>query len=653
MAAKIEPLADSSSPPPKPADASAIEAQGGDEEHLEVDDEVPKWLMTVNSVDPIQGLPEDSSSRPLTVDVEFKSVRSASEPFRIKALLDTGAARSFVRSSTRNRIPADCIIESRTFVTVANVHFDMAADLSCGVILGMQALRSLALLLYLGVVSTVAAVETGVTESVQSDAFFELCSPNVASCDPLDYNVLNEVSCPSRSIRERVYDVDAAELGDEPSGDNSSEAVVAPRRELSGNEPEKVAENGISVSPFVETEGTLDFDNRTLFRGLTPSQHFDVNGVSGIAFRYTYGVPWASGGLKNALASLCSLRQSFDKDRRLVQRLVRSGLLSDYSAVFERYESIGAIVRLQPGEYPLVASIIDHFPVLNPSSKSSPVRPVLNGLHYKGVIGSGQGQLDRSPLTRSKRGVLPALFTFRAFPYVGILDLECAFYMLENDPQCRYGFYLVWQSEVYRLRGPPMGSPHSPACLNDALKRLVTLAEHKLPGHIKAALLRIREGKGSAIDARDLLLYGFMKPYMDDIVMGSNSRVGLESGLEAFLRACVVRGFNSQERKRQLGPPPPGKESHVLGLDWLSNDRLRAQKADLPLPPLEFVEVDGKTVSNVTCWDILAVINSHFDPLGSHSNILLAMRYTLRSEISKGLDGTTLFPFRRIGRLNG
>ncbi|KAF4703737.1 hypothetical protein FOZ63_030338 [Perkinsus olseni] len=113
MAAKTEPVADSSSLPPKPADASAIEARGGDEEHLDVDDEVPKWLMTVNSVDPIQGLPEDSSSRPLTVDVEFKSVRSASEPFRIKALLDTGAARSFVRSSTRNRIPADCIIESR------------------------------------------------------------------------------------------------------------------------------------------------------------------------------------------------------------------------------------------------------------------------------------------------------------------------------------------------------------------------------------------------------------------------------------------------------------------------------------------------------------------------------------------------------------
>ncbi|KAF4649389.1 hypothetical protein FOL47_002123, partial [Perkinsus chesapeaki] len=649
---------------------AAIHEEVVEVEMEEDNDNGPRWLMTVNSVDPIRGLPEDSSARPLSVEVEFKSSTVTSEPFRVKALLDTGAARSFIRSSARERVPPSCIIESRTVktsVTVANgsamlcseaiyvvvctphkavgLWMLVADDLSCDLILGMQALRSLSLMVYLSddeillraalpvqavkdVVSNVLleqqihvidspVVETGVSESSQllnSDGFFELCSPDaVYNIEyPLESDLLNDVSCPSRSIRESAYDVEAPVYGDEPPGDIQSGGI------LSEADPEVSVRDEQPVS-LPDEESTV-FENRTLFRGLTPSWHHGVNGVVSIAFRYSYGVPWTSLQLRNDLARSCSLRRSFDKDSALVRRLEKMGLLSAYSSVFERYEAVGAIVRLKPGEYHRVSSIIEHFPVLNPNSQSSPVRPVLNGLHYKGVIGSGQGSPDRSALA-------------------------------QNDPASRYWFCLVWRGEVYRLRGPPMGSPHSPACLNDALRRLVSLAEHKLPDNVKDVISHMKDDEGSA---QDFSLYVYMRPYMDDVVIGSGSRVGLESGLNAFLGACGVRGFNSQERKRQLGPPPQGQESHVLGLDWLSSDRLRAQKANLPLPPMVVAEVEGRTVSNVTCRDILAVINAHFDPIGSHSNLLLAMRYTLRSEISKGLgwdDFVSLITYREIERL--
>ncbi|KAF4646499.1 hypothetical protein FOL47_006082, partial [Perkinsus chesapeaki] len=167
------------------------------------------------------------------------------------------------------------------------------------------------------------------------------------------------------------------------------------------------------------------------------------------------------------------------------------------------------------------------------------------------------------------------------------------------------------------LRGPPMGAPHAPFCLEDAMQRLRVLAKHKLPSWV----LQLIE---SAIAAKSPLPVHY-EPYMDDIICGATGTELLVLIIDALLLAADLRGFAAQPAKRQVGPPSEGSDpKHVLGCLWFSDDTIGPQAppvTSLPtfvLLPDEYAVDTGcgqKSVCSTTRRDLLSVINSHYDPL--------------------------------------
>ncbi|KAF4650351.1 hypothetical protein FOL47_001227, partial [Perkinsus chesapeaki] len=407
------------------------------------------WLATVMCPSVLHGLDcEDVAHEPLRVDLELVSIEGQDCPLKVSTMLDTGAARSFISADYRTQLPPSFVSESRRVCAAAilangqvmscteavrlAVHTPhtslptslwclVAPQLSCPLILGMGALRSLNLLVYLGrdgilLKSGVdsARVRNAPLGSVthRQDAGIQTETTNLScvtsaaasSCEkdsaPLESALFHEFWC-GRPSPEHLLDIQLCSIAT-PVGDSQPPPGVSP-----------------------------------LFRGLTPSPHCYRDGLTRMALRYTYGVPWLT-DVRMPTLTPTLLQRHLSRDIALVKRLKTQELYAEYAAVFQRYLDTGAISVVPRSDYGLVLSVIPHFPVIAPGSVSTKVRPVLNGVVYRGIIGSGREDLP----ARKKylNGTLPALFTFRGFAAVATIDLTMAFYQLMNEPSARFLF---------------------------------------------------------------------------------------------------------------------------------------------------------------------------------------------------------------------
>ncbi|EER15226.1 hypothetical protein Pmar_PMAR006958 [Perkinsus marinus ATCC 50983] len=293
--------------------------------------------------------------------------------------------------------------------------------------------------------------------------------------------------------------------------------------------------------------GDVGYGQSTVFVGLTPDRHVCSDGSTRMALRYTYDIPWLSNKrlprpLKEDWARL------FKKDAMLVQKLKKEGHFDAYDNVFRKYEDQGAMVEIpiKSDDFAQIDAVIPHFPVYAPSAVSTKVRPVINGIYYRGIIGNGRG--DEDPKANTLRSTIPSLTVFRCYEHVYLSDLKMAFYQLANAPAAKYVFCIVWNSRVFRLRGPGMGAPHAPSCLQDAVCRLGKLSVAKLPIPISKKLESEKFGRKCIC----------WKPYMDDVVLGATSRSLLDVAHTAFTSACDRRGFPFQPAKERDRPPAEG-----------------------------------------------------------------------------------------------
>ncbi|EER19273.1 gag/pol/env polyprotein, putative [Perkinsus marinus ATCC 50983] len=272
------------------------------------------WLSILNCTTGIEGL-DDGPHDPLKANVSLRSYDVDVGDLEVSVMLDTGAGRSFIHKSVRDSLNSVYIRETRaisasatladstvmrfteairvTIVTPqpagaeAGVWLLVSPVLSCNLILGMNALRSLSLLVF-----------------VSSDA------------------TLLRASLTAVDVRRAISD--------------SATRIMT----CQDNPPDD--QSPCALPPVF---GDVGYGQSTVFVGLTPDRHVCSDGSTRMALRYTYDIPWLSDKrLPRPMEE--DWARLFKKDAMLVQKLKKEGHFDAYDTVFRKYEDQGAMVEI-------------------------------------------------------------------------------------------------------------------------------------------------------------------------------------------------------------------------------------------------------------------------------------------------------------------
>ncbi|KAF4668810.1 hypothetical protein FOL47_002858 [Perkinsus chesapeaki] len=578
------------------------------------------WVASIQCEQLNEILADDYHSSPLRASVELVSVSESSciesSSRVVVAMLDTGAGRNFINQRLRSSLPASYIkstasvsakailADGSTFrcceavlLTVRVPHKTVEvwclvapASLTVDLILGMSALRALSLLLHLSSEGVVLHA------AVERQAALEVSSPDrsVSSETPQNLDFLH--------ILADIVNV--PEALNSPISDSINMDSF-----LSGLESPTLSND---VSDAVSEEPLPTGYNETCFRGFVLEPTTSPTGKKGVVKRFQYGVPWLSSRRlpKPTAEDICSF---ISRHQASSNKLKQEGTFDDYAKVFQRYIDMGVLVKVDKSEWPRVTGLISHFAVLSPS-KSTPVRPVLNGVIFRGLIGSGLGRTK--PSDAILRGTLPHLFAFRSQPSVAIVDLECAYYQLRNstDPDVAFLFCLAWRDNLFRLISPPMGSPHSAAALQHAVSYMCKEAQTTFDAKYKSKATVVYSG------------------YMDDLIICCSEPSLLAEAVDILLSTCRKYGFHCQPKKCRIGIPSE-LSCKVLGMLWTPDDTLSDNDGPDLLPMCVLAFSKDKVI--YTRRDVMSAIAQCYDPLGFRSNLLLRMRYILRQELER------------------
>ncbi|KAF4709695.1 hypothetical protein FOZ62_022848 [Perkinsus olseni] len=584
------------------------------------------WVATLQCEPVNEILSDDYQSAPLRVPVDVvacsQSVSPGSSATSVIAMLDTGAGRSFISQKFRSELPVSHIGSSKrvsakailadgsTFECHEAVRIRLqvphkATEIWCLVapvplaadlILGMSALRALSLLLHVcsqGVILR-AAVDRETAQGI------------VKGQPARDEEPVNNVDF-LHILAETIEDGD--HIREHPTEVDFSDSI------LCGFDDGFLAEGAVTEDETVPTKPTKFSYNQTRFEGFAIEKTIDSEGKETTVERFCYGVPWLSTRrLPKPTAS--DINRCILKHKAAAQKLKADDSFDNYAKVFQRYIDMGVLVRVDKSEWAKVTGLISHFAVLSPS-KSTPVRPVLNGVVFRGLIGSGLGRTK--PHDSVLRGTLPHLLAFRAYPAVALVDLECAYYQLRNsaDPDVEYLFCLAWGDDLFRLISPPMGSPHSAAALQHAVSYMCREAQ---------ATFNTQYGSKASV---------VYSGYMDDLIVACSDPSLLSDAVRILLETCRKYGFHCQPKKCRVGVPVE-HPCKVLGLLWNPDDTL--SDSDGPDFPTCVIAASKDKVI-LTRRDVMSLIAQCYDPLGFQSNLLLRMRYILRREFEQDSVG--------------
>ncbi|EER18073.1 hypothetical protein Pmar_PMAR001921, partial [Perkinsus marinus ATCC 50983] len=147
------------------------------------------------------------------------------------------------------------------------------------------------------------------------------------------------------------------------------------------------------TEPEVSSVDIVDEDvegcNKTRFIGFVKDNHIDLEGRTTVVDRFTYGIPWLS-SKRPVIPDLNAIKKALDADRKFSDHLRESGHLDSYAAVFDKYLQHGIVEVVPTEHYHRCKALLRHFAVYS-NSRTMPVRPVLDGRAFAGLIGSGLG----------------------------------------------------------------------------------------------------------------------------------------------------------------------------------------------------------------------------------------------------------------------
>ncbi|KAF4650837.1 hypothetical protein FOL47_000814, partial [Perkinsus chesapeaki] len=365
---------------------------------------------------------ELSDPTPLITDIKLLPEDCQDSGHSSKALVDTGAGRSFIRSSTLSSLPESLIVERRDVqvsVMVAYkekficskavllnvdtpqltkpIWFLIVKDLSFPLILGLDAIRRLRLLIYAS--PEAVLLEAGVNEHVvrqcagngKQHAVHAEANRSHFHCYPGDVVLSNEVADDESSSEKYEVDSNLVMQGAveerTPSFDEAYWSNFGHHQDEEralNFHSSRVPLNGVSAecsSKFCSSE------KDSLFIGYTrDDNHVNEDDSTSSVQRFTYRVPWVR---RLPKPSIREIGKAIDRDDARRNRLEKSGQLVSYAQVFDTYIDKRILVEVDETDYSKVTGILNHFPVARDSSPTTPVRPVLNGSIYRGVVGTG------------------------------------------------------------------------------------------------------------------------------------------------------------------------------------------------------------------------------------------------------------------------
>ncbi|KAF4659970.1 hypothetical protein FOL47_007366 [Perkinsus chesapeaki] len=586
-------------------------------------------------------------SMPLTVDMSIIPVTGDKEPKTLRMLLDTGAARSFVAEDwrdnnmgfihgTREEEVDVMLADKRRFTARQSVLLYVSppgktgplpiwclvsSSLSTPVILGMASLRSLRLMLYLSPDSVL--LKSGVSDSAIRSLSSSTSEDTGCRAMASDKVVSLLYKASESQFGEKQVGLDLMLLC-EPECHQSMLCSVLTERmppEFSDLEGSTLPSSERGLEDPSSPSSDEDGNNKTLFVGLTPADHLTIEGQKKDVSRYTYSIPWLA-DKRPVVPDRRTIEKAIHADRKFCDRLQESGHLDAYSAVFDKYLLHGIIEVVPPEHYVHCKALLRHFAV-HSDSRTTPVRPVLDGRAFAGLIGSGLG--NKSSKDRVLRSTLRALGGFRLYKCAATLDVTMAFYMLLHTYDDSFYFCIPFRGRLYRLRAPPMGGPHSPGCLLDAMQRLCDEALSDFvclyPHLVKNGLVPV--------------CFCF---YMDDLVVGADTPQLLSLAIRCLLTVCDRHGFNCSEKKRQIGPPEGANAAHVLGLQWNKNDQICIVLPDPSSLPPPYSCPSNDNLLAVTIRDLMGYVARIYNPLGFIGHMLLAMRLVVKEELDRTVD---------------
>lgn len=277
---------------------------------------------------------------------------------------------------------------------------------------------------------------------------------------------------------------------------------------------------------------------------------------------------------------------AWKRHQYMTSRLTKNGLLAEYRAVFENWESLKMIEEVPRSELDRMACYLPHRPVVKPNSTTTKIRPMFDA----SVRGKGQGSLNDC----IEKGVnmielIPDILDRFREKEVGIsADIEKAFLQLEVNPRHRdFLRFFNTDGRIYRHCRIVFGVTASPFLLGAVLNY-----------HFK----RMEPEYDSTVG---VLQRSF---YVDNLITSVDSQEELEKlrteAVEVMGRACMnLREWTSNVETAAAGG---ARSVLVLGLSW------NLDRDTLSCVPREQTNSDQK----LTKRRMLSIVHQIYDPLG-------------------------------------
>lgn len=298
----------------------------------------------------------------------------------------------------------------------------------------------------------------------------------------------------------------------------------------------------------------------------------------------------------------------------MTKKLVHSGKFHDYDKVFNDWESLGIIEKIEAD--PNIGHYLPHRPVIKESSLTSKIRPVFDasstdqkGLSLNACLEKGNNMID----------IIPNLINNFRTGAIGITsDIEKAFLNISVKPSDREYLKFLWYE-------------------NESLQDLITYRHCRLvfgltsSPFLLAATLLYHIGKmkhGILAETAQRLEKSL---YVDNCLVSVDTEMEANKFIGEAKAIMEAGQFNLRMWVTSHGLNETGEQTiSILGLFWdTTTDELYCNMRNMPL---------YDNLQNITKRDLLSVTQKVFDPIGYTAPVLLTPKLIIQEAWKRKLD---------------